>query len=578
MKTLSKKSLSILLAIVLAFSLAITAFADWTSYQKNNNNNGRITGSSPLKSSLGTLTGTNQKTAQLPYNGTIYSGVDVSPLMFSNYAYVLYNGGTVSGTSGGARLAAYDYTSNLASAFFNIQLDADAVNIQQLATPYIDSTNKVLYAAVTYGTYYLNAASMAGWTQNGSVTIDGSGVATFTGNGSVSTPVTLANATHTLYVPTNLTKTVSGTAHYTIALTGGGNTYTLDNSTLYYSDWGGGTWTTYDGGSAIPSGNYTLTISVDSISNDTVTASTSQVERYDWRLYSVSGIDTASPTRSATWLATGEGQINSHINTAGNNLYFGVSYGDHSYYQYNISTASLTPFKPGTDGDNFYWAGACKVSISGTDYMVFGSDSGTMYVRPVGDNFGNSVYGNSFAATQSSGLIRCSVVESGSSIYYTSKNGYAYKIQTSTITSGTPTITNLALPSGANSTSTPVVSSNGVIYVSYYIAGSYPATGGVVAIKDSTFSSYTTVYSGDSVQGPVIVYTSGNYDYVYFTTNTDAGKGYCYSVLKTNLASSAKWNTATTIGTANYILQGMAASENGYLVFGNDANTLYVIH
>jgi len=314
MKTLSKRSLTIILALVLVFAMSTSVFAAWSSYQKNNNNNGLVTSTpAPLTSALGTLTSSNQKTALLPYNGTIYSGVDVSPVITGNYAYVLYNGGTVSGTTGGARLAAYDV--RYATSRWNIQLDDDAVNIQQLSTPYINTSTNVLYTAVTYGTYYLDASSMTGWTASGNATIDGSGVATFTGDGSVSMSVNIADDTHTLYVPTNLTKTVSGTAHYTIALTGGGNIYTLDDSTLYYSDWGGGTWTTYDGCAAIPSGSYTLTISVDLISNDTVTVSMVQLEHYDWRLYSVSGIQTTSPIVSGV-LATGEGQINTCISAS----------------------------------------------------------------------------------------------------------------------------------------------------------------------------------------------------------------------------------------------------------------------
>ena len=58
---------------------------------------------------------------------------------------------------------------------------------------------------------------------------------------------------------------------------------------------------------------------------------------------------------------------------------------------------------------------------------------------------------------------------------------------------------------------------------------------------------------------------------LYFNTNAQKGAGYCYSFDGTT--GSQVWGTTGD----TYALGGMAI-DNGYAVFGNDYNHLYVVH
>ena len=61
-------------------------------------------------------------------------------------------------------------------------------------------------------------------------------------------------------------------------------------------------------------------------------------------------------------------------------------------------------------------------------------------------------------------------------------------------------------------------------------------------------------------------------DYLYFNTNAQKGAGYCYSYDGGKTGSKVWGTTGDT-----YALGGMAI-DNGYAVFGNDYNHLYVVH
>jgi len=98
---------------------------------------------------------------------------------------------------------------------------------------------------------------------------------------------------------------------------------------------------------------------------------------------------------------------------------------------------------------------------------------------------------------------------------------------------------------------------------------------GVEAISLTAPSTPVNVAPVGPVSASPIVYSNplDGFDYIFFTTNTATGAGYCRAVLPTNLNVNAPfWNTAA----GTFTLQGFA-SDNGYLVFGNDANELYVI-
>ncbi|MFQ8761713.1 MAG: hypothetical protein ACLSAF_21910 [Intestinimonas sp.] len=61
---------------------------------------------------------------------------------------------------------------------------------------------------------------------------------------------------------------------------------------------------------------------------------------------------------------------------------------------------------------------------------------------------------------------------------------------------------------------------------------------------------------------------------MYFNTNSGTGCGFCYPASGRNLTATSgyAWKTAND----TYALGGMAC-DNGYLVFGNDKNHLYVV-
>ncbi|GAB6273281.1 MAG: hypothetical protein STSR0004_01440 [Peptococcaceae bacterium] len=68
------------------------------------------------------------------------------------------------------------------------------------------------------------------------------------------------------------------------------------------------------------------------------------------------------------------------------------------------------------------------------------------------------------------------------------------------------------------------------------------------------------------------MYRSGSDTYIYYTTNSASGKGYC---LKDDGNSRTLiWTVPSSGGT--YTLQGMAASGD-YVVFGNDYGEIYFV-
>ncbi len=586
----SKRALTLVLVIVLTFVLAVSAFATWSSFQGRNTNNGTIS-VQPAISPAPTATA-----VPLEYNNpdySVYTGVDAASVIQGNYAFTLYNGGVTSGTAGGARMQATNITTTNPDnrVYWNIQLDASASNSNQLSTPYYDSSTNTIYAAVTYETSLDSFTSLSDWSASGGAVIT-SGIATFDGaNQSVSKSISLAADVHTIYLPTNLTiGTESATVNYTVTLSNGTDTYILANNSSTHipgeNAYWPGTYDTYNG-AKISAGNYMLTFTVNSISAGSATLSTVNLSRYDWRLYSISSVLTQSPVKSSV-LASGEGQINTHINGIGNYLFFGGWGGDHSYYQYGPinGTASLSVFTPREDPDfdDFYYAGASKVSENDNSSVVFGSESGTIYVRPVGDDFDDNDEGSeiNLALTQSAcGPIRSSICVKSSTWYLTTRGqiipgtttyGYLWKITNGT--SNNPTLISRVLP--GNTTSTPVVGNNNVLYIGYFSGN----TGGVLSFPTSFTSSTnpTAIYSGDPVQSSPIVYSvSRTGDYVYFSTNSYTGAGYCYfRSTGTSPTIQAIWSAGGTSGNA-YAVQGFA-SENGYLIYGDDGNYLYIIH
>lgn len=287
------------------------------------------------------------------------------------------------------------------------------------------------------------------------------------------------------------------------------------------------------------------------------------------------------------------GQINTPITKAGDYLYFGTWSGSTSkpYYQVNTTDNSYKTFTPDTEyKSGFYWAGAAVVG----DYVYFGGDNGKLYWRSVSDFDATgssmtlpSVNGNA------AGNVRSSIMVDGTKIYFTSQypsgssfgNFYCFDVS-----SGTPSFawganiqaTYSGTTYSGNCTSTPVIAASGNIYVGFY---SGFTAGGLMKITPPTSGTVGTAslitVSGEAFTQPVqctpVVYSTkslGKYskDYFYFNTNSNGGAGYCFSVSVNGTDATQVW--ATTGDT--YALGGMAIS-NGYAVFGNDYNHLYVV-
>jgi hypothetical protein len=592
MRKLNRKALSIALAIVLVLSLSVTAFAAWPSFQNDNTNNGVIATQPPI---------TSPTVTALPLltnnpSGDVYTGVDTTTVINNGVAYTLYNGGHVDGTDGGARLNAT--TLSTAEELFNIQLDASADNAQQLSTPYV--SGNTLYAATTYYSNLLNGTSTDNWSGLGSGTIP-KGTTTITYNDIVSVPADYWEPQLTTDI--NATGTIDATAQVTLTPTGGGAPYNFPLSTYYP---GYGDWIIYNSGNTniLPIGDYTLSVTFDT--DTALPVSSLQFLVSNWHLYSVAGVNTDSPSPSQISVSSdiGFGQANTPISydqTNGKFIYFGIYEGDRSYYQYDTSGGS-DPLIQFPINDDFYNAGAASVFIGSDDYIVFGSDSSKIYVQPAGVDFGDptSGYITTLDPTLSPGGIRSSIVSySGNSrIYVTSKglpneDGLIWSIGWSLLTSNTTATGGVIITESDNSTSTPVISDNGILYVgtSWYDDKFEVTRGSVKALNSASFDELAFIYgsssSGDAVQSSPIVYSDedNEIDYIYFTTNADHTydpspvtnhNAYCYEVDVSGASPSPSLAWNPSIG-GTYALQGFA-SDSGYLVFGDDANNLTIFH
>jgi hypothetical protein len=131
------------------------------------------------------------------------------------------------------------------------------------------------------------------------------------------------------------------------------------------------------------------------------------------------------------------------------------------------------------------------------------------------------------------------------------------------------------------STSTPVASPNGRIYV----GSNDQFTGGGVHVFDYNLSPIGTLYSGEPVQASPILYRyDPSVDMVYFTTNSSNGKGYCYAYDGQTALQKWEGGGSASAGGAGgaYASQGFAfdkisSSPNaGAFIYGDDSNTLYI--
>ncbi|WP_279204431.1 hypothetical protein [Intestinimonas butyriciproducens] len=289
------------------------------------------------------------------------------------------------------------------------------------------------------------------------------------------------------------------------------------------------------------------------------------------KILALTNLDAAQPTVSEV-LINIDGQINTPIVKYGSYIYFGTWPGGSNagkYYQVDVSTTSYTykTFTPESYG--FYWAGAVK---SG-NYIYFGSDNGKLYYRQAGPRFDSTaataggvldLTDTTIGGASDAGNVRSTVMLDDGKLYFTSQGGYLWCC---TVGSGGAPAISWKASLGGTSTSTPTKVGDR-IYVGYYSGFS---AGGVQCVGASGSHTVTTVASGFPVQCSILVQGAGTgTDYLYFNTNSDSGAGYCYSY--NGSTGTSVWSTDGD----TYALGGMAY-DNGYLVFGNDKNHLYVV-
>ena len=562
--SINKKPLSLILVVTLVLSLSTTVFASWEQFQGNDSHNGIV--GYPLPTNEPQVT-----SVDLP-NSALWSGIDAENLIRDGYIYTLYNGG-----NDGARMQKTDLFQGTCE--WNVCLNGNSLQVAQLSTPYMDGEN--LYAATThYGIL----------SPNGLVQLDGeevepSDMVIPVGTHTVSIAgYNLPSDYRSMQIDTGINTESQRLSASAVMQTPTGYDYELGAS----SSWGGEFIMYNTNNYRVPEANgYQLIITFQNDTGSPLHSSGIHLLIPSWELYKV---NTATGVNAS--VAYGRGQANSPISADANNIYFGIYDGDHCYYQFpknGASISNLVPYIPQDTEADFYNAGAAIVSVNGISYAVFGCDNGKLYVRPTSDfRFGS---GNIITLTSSTGYptgpVRSSIVVSDESIYFSSKGesaGLVWRIPLAGLMSSSPAIVSNYVKDSRNSTSTPVISENGILYVgTSYFDDHFEGHGTVFAYHADTLGNITAVYEGDAVQASPVVYSQNGIgieeDYVYFTTNSPQGAGHCYSLKKDLMMVTTtiehKWSVDGT-STNRYSLQGFSA-DKGTLVYGDDGNRLYIM-
>lgn len=584
--------LAILLA--LAMLLSVSAFAAWNGIGGAwDTHNGKVT-TAPTDAAP-----TVAKIA-MKNSGSGWDGIDNVPVMHTvgttTYAYVLYDG-----HAAGARLAKINCNKAIENAsssdlYNNAEVVLWDVPVStksgfQLSTPLLvegndaaSETDDTLYIGLTTTTALVEKdASDSIWTVSGGCTVDGSKLKiSSTGTYTMSTSgiTMLKNNSHRaatgISIPAGAEMTITAKVNDTVALTKTFNSDDVIDGHFYLND-----VLTSAGESAVVAGStntLSFTFEVTALSGDAYIEYGSLFQT----AASVMGFKdlTSAPVISSTTsIATPTysvnlndgGQLNTPITTDGTYLYFGTWQGNKSYYQWNPTTNELNS----VSGSGFYWAGAAVIG----DQVFFGGDSGKLYYTST-DNFELGV--EEISLDSDAGNIRSSIMVDGDYFYFTSQGKYLWCFKANA--DGAPTLQWRTLLN-AVSTSTPTKVGN-KIYVGYYNGFN---KGGVTEVTESRTASASSYVSkcdlidgtGSTannmpVQSSLVVLPNADSSaaaYVYFSSNSNVGAGYCYAVNGTT--ATKVWDTSAA-GGGTYALGGMA-SDGGYMVFGNDYNNLYIV-
>lgn len=592
MKKPMRKSLVVVLALIMAFAMSTSAFADttsWTSFQGNDQNNGVITGTFSTEPTWDAV-------PLLDYGtGTGWSGVDCQPLMTTEsgktYAYV------VTDSKVGPKAFKVDCEEKRIADGWERGVALADIPTAQLGTGTI--VNDTWYLPVSYDYQILPNAYMSyngGWSisaQNLSWEYDttnytGLHFETIGPNGGIAQMI---SNSQTMPINVNVEDIW---ADFTIQFGSDTSAQMMNmNAKMYIKAQTESEWLLLGEltESQIPIGkpkelsvNCTrqlqqagmggnrlyqlkLEFSFDGATANEVIVKKAEVYKNNMFVKKIANLSTTTEPTAETMIdfhtysgaidGGRSGQLNTPMLYIKGNLFFGNwtrpdANGNNyaKYFKLNASNNQLTTLNTGHTDDGFYFAGATTYTSSKIPYIVFGSDNGNLYLF----NANNL----SLVSTEHvDEKIRASICYDNGGMYFSTKSGNAYKFgvnssgQLSKIWEAT-----LFLPSNA----TPAVS-KGVVYVS---VGEFTSTIGKLHALDATTGTpfggaYTT---GGPVQSSMLIYEADEENtYAYYTVNNATGKGYVLNIDQSQ--------TTATVGEAGYTLQGFAAC-NGYVVYGND--------
>lgn len=286
-------------------------------------------------------------------------------------------------------------------------------------------------------------------------------------------------------------------------------------------------------------------------------------------VYAVQNIQTNAPTIIGIIL-NAKGQISTPITHYGNYIYFGTWIGGSeagSYYQVDTTNSSYAKKIFIFANNGFNNAGAVKSS----DYVYFGSDNGKLCWRSTSDFLGegDEVDLNDFVPF--AGNVRSTVMlGDDGKLYFTSQGGYLWCCSLDP-DQGVADV-DWYVELGGTSTSTPTKVGN-QIFTGFY--SGFTSGGVQLTTLDAdgvpTRDAATTIISGFPVQCSILAKTDGavtaTATHIYFNTNSATGAGYCYTA-----DGALTWTTG-----ANTCALGGMACDNGYIVFGNDYNNVWIV-
>lgn len=595
MKKPMRKSLVVVLALIMVFAMSSAAFADttsWTSFQGNDQNNGVITGTFSTEPTWDAV-------PLLDYGkGTGWSGVDCQPLMTTEsgktYAYV------VTDSKVGPKAFKVDCEEKRIADGWERGVALADIPTAQLGTGTI--VNDTWYLPVSYDYQILPNAYMSyngGWsisTQNLSHYYDEQ---TYTGlhfqtrgpNGGIATMVSAAPmkpidvsiediwADFAIQFGTEQSAAMTD-MHVTMSIKADTETNWIQIGELHAAEIPLGVVKEYSvnctrqlqqaGMTGAKNYRMKLQFSFDFHGSvaDEVIVKKAEVYKNNMFVKKIENISTNEKPSAVTMIdyhaysgtidGGRGGQLNTPMVYINGNLFFGNWIrGDANgnnyakYFKLNVNSNQLTTLDTGHTDDGFYLAGATVHKAGSTTYIIFGSDNSHLYMFNANTN--------SLVSEVSSGItgqIRSSVSYADGGYFFTSKPGYAYKY----VLVGT-TLTKAwgcQLQGACNATPTIY---DGMVYVSL---GQFGDTSGKfvgcnIDTGEWDFGDYTP---GGPVQSSMLIYDAGDEDlYTYYTVNKADGKGYCKKL--------GQGNVPVAIGENGYTLQGFAAA-NGYVVYGND--------